>query len=1472
MSSIDERIVQMRFNNDQFQKGIGETTDSLTRLKEKLNLDSMKNSLSNLGASANNVSFDHLNNSVDTLASKFTTFSTAAVVALGNIASQAITTGLTMLKSLTVGPIIQGYQDYSSKLTSIQTITAATGKSIQEVEKYFNVLDTYADKTIYNLSDMTGALAKFTNAGVSLDTAVPAIKGISNMTALAGQDANAARIAYYNLSQSISGGFLTTIDYKSLNLANIATKEWKTQMINAGVAAGTLKKGANGLYNIPGSKKAYNDATLFTEGLSEQWASTKVLLGVLGDYGDETTMIGKKAQAAAQDVKSFGMMMETLKASVGTGWTDTFQIVIGNLDESKKLWTGLTSAIQEYIDIGTEARNNLLQGWKDLGGRTALIDAFGNVFKSIVDIFKAVSEAFKDIFPPTTSKQLYEITMAFKSFTDGLIMGNKTFDNLKRTLRGIFAIFGIVWEVVKAVGKAFFDLIGFTAAGSGGILKFTGNIGDFLYAIYKAIKAGDGLSSFFGGIADVIKIPIQVIKSFLGVIGNIADGLTNFSDSIVGTAAARMQARLEPFKNVGDSIRKVWENVTNVLKKVADFFKPVTDAVMEMFGGLGDTLSNAAKSVNYNSILDGVNTGLLAGLVLIIKKIFATGLNLDLTGGFFKNINLIFSNLTGTLVSFQSSLKAKTLLTIATAVALIAAAAVALSLVDSAKLTVALGALTVMFAQVLGSMSIFMKIVGAKSVGRLASVAFALILVSIAINILVTAVIRLAQLDWMQLLKGLTGLTVVLGLVLAFTKTVQSNLKGMISAGIGIIGIAIAIKILASAVSDFGSMSWENLVKGLAAVAAILVSLALFNKFASASKGAVKNAIGLILIAAAIKILASAVGDFAAIDTGKLIQGLAALTGILALLTIFGKVTSNGKSMIGTAIGLVILGAAMKIFASAIADLGAMSWDTLVRGLTGMAATLLIVAVAMRLMPTNMILTATGLVIVAAALTIMSNALKTFGSMTWDEIGRGLTVLAASLTILSIAMILMQGSIGGAAAMIIAAGAIAIMAPALAMLSKLSWAEIGAGLTMLAGSLIIIAAAGYLLVGAIPGLLGLGAAVLLVGIGMLAAGTGVLLFSAGLTALGLASVVGTAAIVTMVTALINLIPLIAVKIGEAIIEIANVIGRSGPQLLAAFTVLLMTLITAIGAVIPLLVKTVFGLINTLLTTLVENLPKFIDMGAKIIVSFIDGITRKLPDIIRAGTDLIIAWIKGIGTSSVRIVNAAFDTLLTFIEGITKAINKYAPKLRKAGEELALAIADGLTGGMASKAKGVVDGVVGWGTDMINGFKKQFGINSPSKVFMGFGQNMTQGLVNGLDDTAVLAEKSAQNVGQSAVDGLTKAISNISDMALSTVDMNPTIKPVLDLSAVEKDSLAINSMLTPSTISVDTAYNQAASISADQQAAKSATDIATETSAKTGDTNISFIQTNNSPKALTPAEIYRQTKNQISAAKGTFSIA
>lgn len=1472
MSSIDERIVQMRFNNDQFEKGISQTTQSLGKLKENLKFEGTKAGLADLSNKMGTLSLGNLNASIDTVANKFPSFITAANIALGGLVSQAVNAGLSMAKSLTIQPIFQGYQDYNAKLTSVQTIAAATGKSIKEIEPYFDALDTYADKTIYNLSDMTSALAKFTNAGVDLDKAIPAIKGISNMTALAGQSAGAAGIAYYNLSQSIAGGFLTTIDYKSLNLANVATKEWKTQMINAAVAAGTLKKGTDGLYRVPGSKKAYNDARLFTEGLSEQWATTDILLKVLGDYGDTTTAIGAKAQASAQDVKSLSMMMETLKAAVGTGWTDTFQIVIGDLDESKKLWTGLTNSIQGYLDAATEARNELLQGWKDFGGRTALIDALGKLFTNLISIFKSVGEAFTDIFPPTTSKQLYDVTLGFKNLVEKLTPTAETLNNLKRTLRGVFAVFGIVWEVVKAVGKAFFDLLGFTTQGSTGILKFTGNVGDFLYAIYKAIKAGDNLGKFFTGIAAIIKIPVAIIKSFIITLGALVEAVGSIGTDSIGTIADQLKERFKPLGDIGTNLSNIWLGVVKTFEKVGAFMKPVLKAVSDGFKAIGEAFVNSFTNANYDSVLNTINTGLFGGLVFLFKRFFDGGFTNLFTGGFVQSIKGIFGELSNTLQAFQNSIKAKTLLTIAIAMAVLTASIIGLSLVDPVKLSAALAAMTVMMTQLFVALNVFSKIAGGKGFAKIPAIAAALVILSIAISILTTSVIRLSKLSWEEMLRGLSGVAALLALLVGVSQTLAPKVKGMYFAGLAMIAIATAVKILASAVADLAKLSWEQIAKGLVGVGVILTQITLFNKFASATKGAIKNGIGLILLAAAIKILASAVADFGNMDAAKLTQGLQALGAVLLMLTIFSKLASGGLNMVFLATGLVILGAAMKIFASAISELGSMSWDSLIRGLTGMALALGIISVAMRMMPGNMILTATGLVIVAAALTIMSGALKTMGGMTWDEIGRGLTVLASSLAILAVALMFMNGTIAGSVALIIAAGALALLAPVLKMFGKMSWEEIGKGLVMLAGSLAIIAGAGYLLIGALPGLIGLGVATVLFGAGALMAGAGVMLLATALIALGGAAVIGTATLVTMVTAVINLIPLLMFKIGEGIILILGVIANSTVAFINAFKAILTALLTTIIEMTPLVIQTVLTLLFAILNAIVVATPRIVRAAADIIVRFIDGITEKLPEIIRAGTDLIIAFIRGIGKNAVRLANAAAQTILDFINGLTKAVETYLPKIKAAAEKLGFAIVDGMTGGLASKAKGAIDAVAGWGNDMINGFKKQLGINSPSKVFTGFGQNMTQGLVNGIDSTASSVVKSTENLGQSAVNGLNKTISKISDIAISNMDMAPTIRPVLDLSAVEKDSLAINSMLAPSTISVDAAYNQAASISAEQQAAKTATETSQQQSTTTGDTNVTFVQNNNSPKALTPAEIYRQTKNQISAAKGTLSMA
>jgi hypothetical protein len=1472
MSSIDERIVQMRFNNDQFERGIATTTASLGKLKEKLNLDAVKNSLSTLNTGAKTVNLDHINNAVDNISSKFSALGATGLLVFANLANSAIQAGFQMAKSLTIGPIGAGYSDYEQKLTSVQTITAATGKSIEEVNTYFNELDTYADKTIYNLSDMTSAFAKFTNAGVDLDKSVPAIKGIANMTALAGQGAGAAQIAYYNLAQSISGGFLTRMDYKSLSLANIATKEWQGNLIKSAIAAGTLKKGTNGLYNIPGSKKAYTDATLFTDGLQEQWASTQVLLDVLGQYGDETTAIGAKAQAAAQDIKSFGMMIETLQAAVGTGWTGTFEIIIGDLEESKQLWTGITQTIGGFLDSMSEARNVLLQGWKDLGGRTVLIEAFGNVFKSLGDIFKAVGEAFSEIFPPTTAKQLMDFTNSFKDLSKKMLLTTDTFNNLKRTLRGLFSIFGIVWEIVKAVGSAFFDLLGFTTEGSSGILVFTAAIGDFIYGLHQAIKTGNNLGKFFSGIAGIIKIPLAIIKSFFITLVGLVDAISNIGTSSVGEMSDKLNERFKPLGDLGTSLTNVWLGVVKTFEKIGDFLKPLLDSISEGLKGIGTAILNSFTNANYDSILNTINTGLFGALIVLFNKFFNSGLVGIIDGGFVKSIRDVFGALTETLTVFQNELKAKTLLSIALAIGVIAASVIGLSMVDPEKLTSALTAMTFMMTQLFVALTLFTNIAAKKGFVKLPIIAASLGLLAIAVGILTSSVIRLAKLSWEELMKGLTGVTVLLLSIATVSQMIAPKVKGMIATGIALIAVAFAVKVLASAISDFAKLSWENIAKGLLGVGAVLTQISLFSKFASATKGGIKNAVGLVILAAAIKILASAVSDFGNMDVGKLMQGLQALGAVLLILTIFSKVASGGIKMIFVATGLVILGAAIKIFASALSDLGNMTWDELIRGLSGMALALGVIAIAMTMMPGNIIFTATGLVIVAAALTILAGALQTMGNMTWDQIGTGLTVLAGSLTILAIALMFMNGSIAGSIALIIAAGALAILAPVLLSFSKMNWEDIAKGLIFLAGSLAIIAGAGYLLIGALPGLLGLGAAAVLFGAGVLMAGLGVMLLATALVALGGATVIGTAALVTMVGALINLIPLFVTKVGEGLIQFLDVIGKSGESIFNAISTILLSLLQALSSIVEPLLNLIFDILTQLLAKIVEFTPKLVKAGFDIIMALLDGILEGLPKIISKAVDIVAALISGIGTNAAKIVTAGIEMVINFIDGVATGIKDNTQKFVDAGSKLFRAIVDGIAAAVRQGGADIRYAGETLGNALIDAAKASLGIQSPSKEFYKIGEYVTQGLVNAIDEGNSNVSSSATGLGDSAVNGINKSIAKIASVAINGMDMTPTIRPVLDLTDIEKNASSINSMLTPSTISVDTAYNQAASISAEQQANKAESEATQEQTSKAGDTNISFVQNNNSPKALSPAEIYRQTKNQISAAKGNIAAA
>lgn len=357
--TIDERVVSMQFDNRNFETNARTTMSTLDKLKASLNLNGAVKGLDGINTAASKCNLSPVGNAVEGVSLKFSALQVAAVTALTNITNSAVNAGKQILHSLTVAPVSDGFREYEMTLNAIQTTMAGTGKTAAEVQEELKKLDEYADKTVYSTADMLNNLPKFTNAGVELEKATTAMIGIANATALAGGDAGKASIAFYNLGQAIGTGYLTRMDYNSINNAGIATMEWKNQMVEAAIAAGTLKKAGDDLYEAGG--RTFTLQQLFIDGLQEQWASTDVLMKVFGDYGDETTAIGEKAYAAAQDIKTFSMMMDSLKATAGTGWKDTWQLIFGDLDQAKILWTGLSDFISNIITKMADFRNGILE-------------------------------------------------------------------------------------------------------------------------------------------------------------------------------------------------------------------------------------------------------------------------------------------------------------------------------------------------------------------------------------------------------------------------------------------------------------------------------------------------------------------------------------------------------------------------------------------------------------------------------------------------------------------------------------------------------------------------------------------------------------------------------------------------------------------------------------------------------------------------------------------------------------------------------------------------------------------------------------------------------------------------------------------------------------------------------------------------------------------------------------------------------
>lgn len=1298
--TIDDRVVEMQFDNRDFERNVRTSMTTLERLKETLNFSGAMRGMTELSAASKKFDLSGVGDAVDVVKSRFSALEVMAITTLANITNSAVNYGKRIAASLTTEPIKEGFQEYELKMGSVQTILNSalnkdgTAVTLDTVMQKLNELNAYSDKTIYSFKDMTSNIGKFTNAGVDLETAVSAIQGVSNVAAISGANAQEASRAMYNFSQALSAGYVKLIDWKSIENANMATVDFKNQLLETAVSIGTVEKTADGMYKVLGKnatggtmKEAISATKNFNDSLSYQWMTTDVLTQTLAKYTDETTEIGKKAFAAATEVKTFSQLLDTLKESVGSGWAESWELVFGNFEEAKALWTGVNNAVSRVLDAQANARNSIIRDWKELGGRETMIKGFSNMWMALSTTLTTVKNAFRDVFPATTGEQLNSWTEKFASFTERLKPSVYQLRALREALSGFFRIIKVGVDAVKIVGSAIVSLMhNFTGLGdvSKGLLS---NLADVFNAIADKISDLTLLRTIVGGVTGVIQSTITKIKELKSAIAERID-ITSY------------------------------ESISNVLGKIKDFVKGAASGLANVISGFAKGLGNMIKDGSLNNLSKLFMSGLSATVIYNISD--AISKFRDILSNFGKTMKGASENvgakgaftevlgaLKDTLEGFQKSIKANILLKIAAAVVGLSIAINVLSKIDGRALAKSLGAVGVAMSYLVASIYALNKMNLGES-SSLGTVGLFMIEMAVGVSVLASAVKKLSDMNIEQLLTGLGGvLTLMLGLAVS-VNSLNVNQEKLLGIGVAMIGMSVAIRVLSSAVKSLSGLNVKQLLTGLSGVIALMFTMALVTDKISGSKRLVSAGIGMTAMAASILVLSIVVKSLSQIQYEELTRGLLGFASIVAVISI----ALIGISKMGTK-----------------------------------ASTLMTVGMAF--------------VGISTALLILVGVTKILASMDFESMFQGIIGLSTMLLLVAAALRVATGTLGGAASILIAAAAITVLGTAVLIFGKAKLSTIGKGILLIGGALVTFLTAASVATAVAPGLVVLAGTITLLGVGMLAAGAGITLFSAGIAALGVALGTGASAIAlgltTVISAILGLAPAFGHAIGETIVAVADALSNGATSIVSAMKVIILAIVEALTDAIPTIVSCGLQLINGLLAGIAANIGGIATSAILIVTNFISAISKQTPAIIQAASDLMLNFINGLADGIRNNTGPLLDALGNLMSSIAEA---FLTIIQYLVEDIPL-VGDKMASGLETAKDGIrnalsFDTMSSIGADAAE--STAAGLESQNGELESAGASMGNSIMDGINSS--IAEGGTSGIGSVLGSKITDSMSEI----------------------------------------------------------------------------------------------------------------
>ena len=915
--SVDTRVVQLDFDNADFKAKVKDTLSELAQMGEMLSKGVDVKGIQNAAAVSNNMKLDGISTAIDQVNQKFSLMGVMALNVFNRISNAAIDLGNKLVHAFAIDPVKQGFEEYELKMGSVQTMMNSSGESLETVNGYLADLNTYADKTIYSFSDMTQNIGKFTNAGVSLNSAVAAIQGISNEAAISGANTNEASRAMYNFAQALSAGSVKLIDWKSIELANMGTADFKQQLIDTAVAMGTLTKTEEGYVSTTTDANgkvsdAFTATKMFNDSLNHQWMTTDVLVETLSHYSTDIREmskeevkayeeklkglgytkeqikaieeLGMKAFDSAQEVKTFSQLMDTLKEAVGSGWAQTFELIFGDFNEAKQLWTAVNNVLSGLIDTTSSYRNEMLQYWHDTGGRMFVLEGLANLFNLLKTAIEPVRRAFDEVFGMSArdaGRNLSILSEHFKQWTESLSISAPVLTGIREFFTGFFNVLksigtvlgGVFGGLMKAVGPLF-GLIG-DILGTGGSL-----IGRFMTEL-----------SGTGDIAGFIAGKFEDLGGTIGdFISNLRGGVPTIGD----------------FDGVLSSLKEKLDFVGNGIKEFAKGLgSGVLDVINELKPGISEFLSNLGLGDLF-AMWNAQGAVAIASSLLAIKKSLDDFLGEEswIKDGF-NSIKEVMNGFHDTLVAYQTSLNAKTLLAIGLAVAALAVGMAILARVDAPSLMKAGVAVGVLMNALVLAMTTLSK--QAKNAKAVAVMGPSMIMFAGAVLILAAALGILGSMDVETLAKG--GITIAAMItVLTIALTQLSKASAKIILGAAALAIAASgILLISGALAVLAMIPAENLQNALVSLGIGLVELAIA---LNVMQTGIKGAAALTIAAAGILLLTPALVALSAIPIENICNALVMLGGALVVIGLAAAMFEPVIiPMMGLGVALALIGA-----------------------------------------------------------------------------------------------------------------------------------------------------------------------------------------------------------------------------------------------------------------------------------------------------------------------------------------------------------------------------------------------------------------------------------------------------------------------------------------------------------------------------------------------------------------------------------